>query len=549
MIKILLAILLITLSLSSVFAQSKHPRVIELEKALGDEASVYFNRRFPSEPFFVKVDVDPLFRTKKNSEPESELPYFDGSSEELSDEWDQPDMPLSYLRARTNKIDLQVSVSEKFSEEKINQIKEEIFGQLKLIPMRDHIEIRKTIKSESAENQSMTQTQVLLSVMGLIVFFLTGGYLVLRRTLRLPAQGSAPSAPLVQPIQNLPRSNEKSVPSFTSRDGGSHISHDSFRMTEVIRFKIQRIIESGTLPNLSDIMLLDQLTINKPQIFNTIMKEFPQDIQRDIYQYGLNHTWPSAMNSTPSFDLECLSVLDRMLQERDFRGNNKSWELLLIQIWRMDDFAVDFLKKVETDHAYQILQGLPKNLALKLARKVFPGGWARVLEKRSDKVLIEASSLQKYVEKSLEQMPLCNWSAIKEFRTDEEILTYLDLVSIDEEREIYDTLHEQSFVINQRPAFFKFFDMGLVHFQDMVDHFPIQMLAAAMINSPRTYIKRIMDCYDEKQKIVFSSYLKKIDEEGRYSEVQKMAKQQIAARVSLHFLQIEKEKVAHENIA
>lgn len=537
------------LTLTSVYAQTKHPRVMELEKAIADEASVYFNRRFPSEPFFIKVDVEPLFRTKKTSEPVSELPYFDGSSEELADEWDQPDMPLAFLRARTNKIDVEVSVSEKFTQEKINQIQEEIFSQLKLIPMRDHIELKKTIKTEAGNDRLLEHTQILFAIMGLIVFFLAGGYLVLKKTLKITPQNTASAVSLAQPIQNLPKMSEKKASSYFTKEDGSHISHDSFRMTEVIRFKIQRIIESGTLPNLSDIMLFDQLTKSKPQIFSTLMKEFPHEVQKEIYQYGMSSTWPSAMNSTPSFDLECISILDRMIQEREYRGNNKSWELLLIQMWRMEEHAIDFLKKIESDHAYQILQGLPKNLSLKLARKIFPGGWARVLEKRNENILIEASILQRYVDKSFEEMPLCNWSAIKEFRTDEEILIYLDGVGIDEEREIYDTIHDQSFVITGRPAFFRFFDLGLVPFKEFVDQFPIQTIAVSMINSPRPYIKRILDCYDDKQKMVFSSYLKKIDDEGYYFETQKIAKQQIAASVGLYFNQLEKEKVPHENIA
>jgi len=126
----------------------KHPRVAEVEELLRDEASRYFERRFPGEAFFTRVEVTPLRRDAVSGKRTESLPYFDYESEEGVDEWDDPKTPLPFLRHRVSKVAIEISIPEKFSDERIAGLKEELSIYLRLLPYRDEIKIERKIKDK-----------------------------------------------------------------------------------------------------------------------------------------------------------------------------------------------------------------------------------------------------------------------------------------------------------------------------------------------------------------------------------------------------------------
>jgi hypothetical protein len=125
---------------------TKHPRVMELEDKLTEEASLYFSRRYPSEPFFVKIEVTPLRRNLAQGASSDSLPYFDQESEEMVDEWDDPTTPLSFLRNRIVRVRVNASVPEKFDDLKIAEIKQELPIYLNRLPSRDEISVERIFK-------------------------------------------------------------------------------------------------------------------------------------------------------------------------------------------------------------------------------------------------------------------------------------------------------------------------------------------------------------------------------------------------------------------
>jgi hypothetical protein len=74
----ILFFLLILLSTSLSWAQSepKEPRVIELEEKIEADTAKYLNQRFPGNPYFIKVDIQPLRADLKKGEYTENLPYL-----------------------------------------------------------------------------------------------------------------------------------------------------------------------------------------------------------------------------------------------------------------------------------------------------------------------------------------------------------------------------------------------------------------------------------------------------------------------------------------
>lgn len=144
---------------SLVFAQTgttRHPRVMELEKSLTKESLDFLKGRFPKHPFLVTVAVDPIFRTNQEAKKETEaLPFFDQSSEEILDEWDDPAQTSSSLMKRAKKILVTVSIPASLTEDEISEIQQSLMNNLGLFPARDGVEIRKrnwTVEEDKNNN-------------------------------------------------------------------------------------------------------------------------------------------------------------------------------------------------------------------------------------------------------------------------------------------------------------------------------------------------------------------------------------------------------------
>ena len=233
----------------------KHPRVAEVEEKMRDEASRYFTRRFPNEPFFIKVEVSPLRRDMVSGQKMENLPYFDYESEESVDEWDDPKTPMSFLRHRVTKVVIELSVPDTFDEVRIAEIKEQVTVYLKLLPFRDDVRVVKKFKS--TEPPLVTDEMYQLFG-GLLISALVVGFLV-RSGLSRVKPNAAASAPVAAAGAPAPSSGSRER--ATSTKGSTAVSgdvtfHDPLKTMDILHLKHDLIIKSGTFPTLTDMITL-----------------------------------------------------------------------------------------------------------------------------------------------------------------------------------------------------------------------------------------------------------------------------------------------------
>lgn len=510
--KLLAAILIQIFALTawSQANEAKHARVMELEDRLSAEASMYFERRFPNQPFLVKVNITPLRRSVESKEKSQDLPYFEADSEEVMDEWDNLDLPLSYLRNRVVKVILDVSIPDSFDDQKLAEIKQELPVYLRLLPYRDEIRVEKKIKTEK---EGIPQ-YVYYICGGVLLAALFLGIMIRWSAGKIKTSGSDKAAASAAPVSYQKES------SFKSSSSGSHGStevsgdvtfHDPIKTLEIVHLKINQMKESGTFPTLRDMIQMDELCLGNPVRLGAIVHEYPQDWQKAVYSYAKDDKWLEAYSSFGRIEQNGLHLIESMARDRSFSGPDRQTEDLLIMIWRMGDKASTFLKKIEQDHAFILLSYLPKNLSIKLAKKTFPGAWAKLLEEKTSNLRLEGQLVKNYLENAKEVQPLFAAKLLKDYKQGREILTYLDNVSIDDERDIYETLEDDSFIHRVRPAFFKVFDLEKEKFQGVVDQFPLEAWALVVMNSHRNYVRQVLDVLDDKKKVMFSAQLKKMD--------------------------------------
>jgi hypothetical protein len=166
-------------------------------------------------------------------------------------------------------------------------------------------------------------------------------------------------------------------------------------------------------------------------------------------------------------------------------------------------------------------------VSLPIAKKSYPGGWGRLLEKTKGDVVLSASVLSDYLEQSRAIEPLLDWSILEDYRKDRELLNYLDKVTIDDEKDLYDTLSDDSFILKVRPPFYKVFELEAQEWSSFIRRFPLERWALSVVNSSRNYMKKINEGLDEKQRLVFSQHLRRLDGELDVLE-QSSARQEIA---------------------
>lgn len=517
--------------------QLEHPRVMELEDKMVKEASSYFARRYPGDPFFIKVKIQPLRRVAVKGNDEENLPYHDSDSEEMVDEWDDPTTTLSTLRNRVTKVYVDVSVPTSFDEQKLEDIKQELSVYLRLIPFRDEVKIEKKLKvaAETTPNY---------------VFYLVGGFvgaavllgLMLRWSLgtiktQNATAASASAAPMA-PSMPAAASNTSSSAHNKTDVQGDVTFHDPIKTLDIVHIKLNQIEQSKTFPTLKDIIELDNLCQGDPSRLGSLVYEFSQESQKQLFKVGRDTKWLQAFSSGGGINQTCLNTLDRMTREREFSASDRDWEDLLIQIWRLGDKAIGFFKTIDSEHAFIILNLIPKSFSLQIAKKAFPGSWGKLLENRGSNVVIDPKIIKDYLRKSLELEPWFQPKMLENFKKDKEILSYLDRVNIEDEKDIYETLHEDSFILKVRPAFYKVFELEAEKLNVVIDAFPIEKWALVLMNSSRNYIRMVTERLEDKKKMVFSTHLKRLDQAGINFEDQNHWKNLMA-----------KEALKHMNVA
>lgn len=510
----LFSFLLFNFALAQVDPSSKHPRVAEVEEKISEEASSYFVRRFPSMPFAVRVEVEPLRAKLSAAETQKSLPYFDYEGESEIDLWDDLSIPVSYLRNRVVKVTLNVTLPSDFEESKFESMKQDLMLYLRLAPFRDDVRFERKLAPKSTEIPQ--HYYYVLGTLLLSALILGGMIKWSAGTVKTTGTGSASSG---APAVSL--GGSATGPGPQVRDSGKKISgpislnevtvNDSLKVWDLAHGRIKSIIESGTFPTFSDILAMDQLASLGSSKLGALLFELPTEVQKNVMKFGRGESWLEAFSNPGKLDNDCLDTLEKMARNRNYKSGNSEMETLLIQIWRMEKLAESFIKVIPQDHSFAVLDSLPKSIALPLARRLYPGGWAKLLDRKQLALVPDSSIVVEYVDKTCEVMPLYDDVMLDQYKKDREILSYLDSVNIQDEKEVYEVLADDSFVKKIRKPFYPVFNLPQEKFSDLVNKVPLEAWAFVTAHSPRSYVKMILDVLDDKKKIIFTGYLKKMD--------------------------------------
>jgi hypothetical protein len=519
----------------------KNPKVIEMEIMLTKEATNFLKQRIPTEPFYVNVEVTPLRRGlgSKNEQ----LPYF-VNEDAIGDEWDSLDTPLVLLRARIKRAEVKVELPDTLSENDIGDLRNKLYEQLKLIPGRDPINITKKASTIAPPPQAKDYT-LYYFMTGLSVIIFAGLFISLKfgpkpqeKTGAANASAAAPTMVAAPPMPTRSSSPMTFNGAESSKRGpGGDISfNDNIRVVEIVKEKMHGVINASNFPLLSDMLALDELCEKSLGSFGAFIFEMPRKNQQKVFFRARSDKWPKGYIEATTVGMDCYVIVQKMLRNRTASGPEK-WEELLVQIWRLSNEAHLFLKYIPIDDAFAILAHLPKSFSLPIAKKTYPGGWARVLETREYTPIEDEAKLTDYLDRAMQLKPYFSFKTIDDYKKDLELVDYVKNATVKDEEEIYESLSPDSHLISIRPPFYVILKSSEEDFKYVFNQYSLSDWAIAVFNAPRDYIKKIRAELDDKKRYIFSTYLKELDETPPALGQQGSLREEIANTFKTHMIQ------------
>ncbi|MCB0422612.1 MAG: hypothetical protein KDD61_16540 [Bdellovibrionales bacterium] len=511
--KKLLILLVLCLLTLNVVAAEKHPRVAELEDKFKKDANNYLEARFPGLPFAVSVSIDPLRRALDNKyTPKGEvLPFYALDEETIQDEWDDPTATLYTLSNRVKRIHITIQVPSSLGSEELAEVKISLAQVLRLIPARDEIEVVQR-KWTLIPNLHIYA----IGTAGTIVFLLIGLFVIaflstrnissaLENVQAILKTNSSSKGPIPAPLSTSVTKGEES--DLSSKN--VNLS-DPIKVREVIRLRIGDLIENKDLLRLENMRLLDEFGKQDPHSLGALLVLFPMEAQKELFAYSRGIHWLEAFSQAGVLTMRSLEIVEELgvVKPIAFRP---IWEKLLIQIWRMDEEAVPFLKSMDAKQALSLLGAMPKFISLPLARKVFPGNWGALLDPKSQFEEISDSACESLYEKSLKLKELNAPQTLDVYKKDMELLKFVEQVDIRTEQEVYEAAPKGSLVTQIRPPFYIIFRQPSEVISEILNRFEISDWALAFFNVPKEIRKEFETSMSDKERFYYYEVLQSFD--------------------------------------
>jgi hypothetical protein len=531
---------------------NKLPRVAELEDTLRTQASNYIRSRFPEQPFLVSVSVEPVRRIAEGSsasDRDSEaLPYFDSNETKIMDEWDDPGLTTHQLLLRTKKVSVEVNLSDSISDTEKTEIKEALFQSLHLVQARDEIKVE-TRKWSTAR----TNTWYLVFGLSAILIFLIGlsiiqrtGYQKLASALSNLPSAKGGSSTVVTTASGSGSGGNDSKGSFGSKEttlkGGVEVS-DPVLARKIMSGLMETVKSLPSFPTLNTMVALDRYGKNNPEGLGALMHELPGDLQKTLFSLSNDSYWLKAMIEPGIFGMEQLNFFQRLIREAT-QSETSEHDRMLIHVWRLGPDSENFLRSLNRGTAFAILSEFPKDIAIPLARKAFPGAWADLVDPDFKTAKISETEARRVMMDALKVRPATDLTKLSHYRREIEILEFLKNCSIEAEREVYGASKPNSGIHQMRAPFFVILDGNETILKDFVLQYnPYQWSVALWDASPQDR-KKIEGFMFEKQKYLFQESIKGFERNPPDLSSVSQQRERMAATFRNSFNQMVKEQEA-----
>jgi hypothetical protein len=514
--------------------QTRHPRVLEVEKAITGEAQAVMRDFLNGQSFSVSVRIEPLHRSTVSNGKKENLPFYE-ASEEIRDEWDDPNKTDFELMQRVVRLTVKAAIPKSLPDAQVADLKVALANRLALTEGRDTVEFdRKDWGDNNHDGYTIWILAIgfaLLTALG-VMHFLVSGFAVSKVTkaihnIKINPSESSGSAPMnFAPAQVPTRESSDSV-------GTKQLQlNDTIKMTEVVLTLIENLKNEPAFPTLEDMVMIESYLDKSPSAIGALLAEFPMDIRKRLFSFSFSETWLEALSNPGEIGPTSFELVNRMSKNSRMDAK-KEWEQLLLSCWRLDGQLARFLKALPLADAMVILKSLPQNISLKVAREIFPGEWAVLLRKGMNREVLNATAIQKYTSMAQEMLSLRSIDALDTYKRDLDLIKYLRSVEPTIEKEVYGALGEESHLEKLRPPFFPVLEAQANQIEKFVQSVSLEDWAWALMNIPKNQRENIESHFSDKQRIRFIELIKRFDKTSSLGDSTAEARDKIAKAFSI----------------
>jgi hypothetical protein len=478
----------------------------------------------------VTVKIEALRRsTGSNYKPQQErLPYYDLSEEEIRDEWDDPSASLYVLQSRIQKATVMISLPKALKDEEVQEIKDTLSNLLRLIPGRDEVKIEQRNWSLGAN----FWYYAMLSLGGLALL-LIGMTFISRNWAKRLASAIATIKPKdradnegASVATTGANSGAAALPGGSSGSGDLKF-RDPLKTREFISGRIQELLKNPGFPNLQAMIEMDRLAERHPKDLGALLMEFPLAMQKQLFGLSYKASWLTAFTEPGELTGDSIELIDRLCRLQ-YEENAKEWEQLVIQVWRQGTERVNFLKSLTKDEAFAILKTMPSSVAVPAARVAFPGSWAVLLDPTFKPTTLTPGRIKEIYWYTLEKKPMNDFAELERYRQEKDLLSYLLISTLPEEKDIYGALQQTSFLWQVRPPFFLVLEQKEEVLKKVFERVTLDEWALALFNVARDFRQPVEKLFNSKQKFIFINKMKTIEQAGLDRSVMGHAREKIA---------------------
>ncbi len=517
---------------------TKHPRVAEVEKYLSREALDLLKARFPEHPFMATVSIDPVHRgNSANSTTGEKLPYLEVDSEEIVDEWDDPALTNMALLSRVKKVVVTLSLPDTLSDDEVSEIKSSLYSSLNLIEARDTVDIRKRnfAKNNSfiAENfgsfialSSLICLMILLGFGGLF-WFLSARIKSGMKDIKIHNSESAGGTTNVSPsLPELDSTQERSSKSVSQISGDVKFS-DPFKIKEIISTYVAKIEAMPTFPNFKQMVAIDEFCHQFPNECGSLLYELPNEIMKKLFSYSTENYWLVALSEPKDMNSGCIELLNKLVRIQD--SGHPELEETLIQMWRLGKDLPLFVRTLNQNEAFTLIDHLPASQGLAVAREIYPGSWGALLNKTYNTVEFKPDRIE-FLDKQLKKMkPLRDMSYISKFKHDQDLVKFLHITDPQTEKEIYQAHGNPEELTKLRKPFYCVLEASDSIKKIFAQKVNIEDWAYSFFNLPRSERRNFETYFSDKQKFRYLEILKQLDQNNPSPEVVGRVREKIAS--------------------
>lgn len=496
-------------------AEARNAKVVEVQDKLKSDIELFVEKFAPNAKYSVKVKVIPL-RRNSNFYSEENLPFMEFEQEHIQDEWDSNESNIYDLLSRIKEARVSLYIDDKIKIEDRSRFKDALLSEVNLIPGRDSVSIETISTPVMRETFNWRNYSEILLFGAILVLTVILGVGLNSLSSNLRSSVTSSNQEVKATPNNIPsqaiagQSSTKLLGRDLGEIKGDLNIQDPTKINEVVSTKILKLTQSEFFPKLSDMVYLEELLMIDSSSFSYLIYEFPQNVQKSIYQKGKGDSWFRGFSDVGFPSKKVLITLDKMLRDRDL-VHTQSFEELLIYSWRLGDELAPFIKSIEKDIAFTILRYLPKNISIPVARECFPGFWGALLQDQLE-INIDDKLNKELIANLLRITPQFNYSSLQEFKNRKDLFRYLDSVEPHEERDVYSVMEESAQLEKIRPAFYRFFELEKEERRFIFEKYNLNEWAIACFNIERNEKEKIIEIMDDKERYMFGFGLKNIDE-------------------------------------